>query len=255
MKVALIQALIIWENPKENRTYFEAEINTILGAVDLIVLPEMFSTGFTMNPSAVAETMQGETILWLQSLAKAKNAAITGSIVIEENANYYNRMVFVFPSGEIQHYDKRHLFTLSGEDKVYTRGTQKLIVDYLGWKICPFVCYDLRFPVFSRNTDDYDLLIYVASWPKTRINAWDTLIKARAIENMSYAIGVNRVGEDDNGYEYTGHSQLVDYLGVYVIEPKETEGVLLATLDKSKMLEVRQKLDFLSDKDVFQIKG
>jgi predicted amidohydrolase len=255
MKVALIQALIIWENPKENRAYFEAEINTILGAVDLIVLPEMFSTGFTMNPSAVAETMQGETILWLQSLAKAKNAAITGSIVIEENANYYNRMVFVFPSGEIQHYDKRHLFTLSGEDKVYTRGTQKLIVDYLGWKICPFVCYDLRFPVFSRNTDDYDLLIYVASWPKTRINAWDTLIKARAIENMSYAIGVNRVGEDDNGYEYTGHSQLVDYLGVYVIEPKETEGVLLATLDKSKMLEVRQKLDFLSDKDVFQIKG
>ncbi|WP_016989684.1 nitrilase family protein [Flavobacterium sp. ACAM 123] len=255
MKVALIQALIIWENPKENRTYFEAEINTILGAVDLIVLPEMFSTGFTMNPSAVAETMQGETILWLQSLAKAKNAAITGSIVIEENANYYNRMVFVFPSGEIQHYDKRHLFTLSGEDKVYTRGTQKLIVDYLGWKICPFVCYDLRFPVFSRNTDDYDLLIYVASWPKTRINAWDTLIKARAIENMSYAIGVNRVGEDDNGYEYTGHSQLVDYLGVYVIEPKETEGVLLATLDKSKMLEVRQKLDFLSDKDVFEIKG
>jgi predicted amidohydrolase len=255
MKVALIQALIIWENPKENRTYFEAEINTILGAVDLIVLPEMFSTGFTMNPSAVAETMQGETILWLQSLAKAKNAAITGSIVIEENANYYNRMVFVFPSGEIQHYDKRHLFTLSGEDKVYTRGTQKLIVDYLGWKICPFVCYDLRFPVFSRNTDDYDLLIYVASWPKTRINAWDTLIRARAIENMSYAIGVNRVGEDDNGYEYTGHSQLVDYLGVYVIEPKETEGVLLATLDKSKMLEVRQKLDFLSDKDVFQIKG
>jgi predicted amidohydrolase len=255
MKVALIQALIIWENPKENRTYFEAEINTILGAVDLIVLPEMFSTGFTMNPSAVAETMQGETILWLQSLAKAKNAAITGSIVIEENANYYNRMVFVFPSGEIQHYDKRHLFTLSGEDKVYTRGTQKLIVDYLGWKICPFVCYDLRFPVFSRNTDDYDLLIYVASWPKTRINAWDTLIRARAIENMSYAIGVNRVGEDDNGYEYTGHSQLVDYLGVYVIEPKETEGVLLATLDKSKMLEVRQKLDFLSDKDVFEIKG
>jgi omega-amidase len=215
----------------------------------------MFTTGFTMNPSTIAETMQGETVLWMQSLAKAKNAAITGSVVIEENANYYNRMLFVFPSGEIQHYDKRHLFTLAGEDKVYTRGIQKLIVDYLGWKICPFVCYDLRFPVFSRNTEDYDLLIYVASWPKTRINAWDTLIKARAIENMSYAIGVNRVGEDDNGYEYTGHSQLVDYLGDYLIEPKQNEGILLATLDKSKMIEVRKKLDFLSDKDIFDIKG
>ena len=255
MRVVLIQSSLVWEDPQANRTYFEAEINTISSAVDLIVLPEMFTTGFTMNPSTIAETMQGETVLWMQSLAKAKNTAITGSVVIEENANYYNRMLFVFPSGEIQHYDKRHLFTLAGEDKVYTRGIQKLIVDYLGWKICPFVCYDLRFPVFSRNTDDYDLLIYVASWPKTRINAWDTLIKARAIENMSYAIGVNRVGEDDNGYEYTGHSQLVDYLGDYLIEPKQNEGILLATLDKSKMIEVRKKLDFLSDKDIFDIKG
>ncbi|MFT4984362.1 MAG: omega-amidase, partial [Flavobacterium sp.] len=243
-----------WEDPQANRTYFETEINTISEAIDLIVLPEMFSTGFTMNPSAIAETMQGETVSWMQSLAKAKNVAITGSVVIEESANYYNRMLFVFPSGEIQHYDKRHLFTLAGEDKVYTKGTQKLIIDYLGWKICPFICYDLRFPVFSRNTDDYDLLIYVASWPKVRINAWDTLIKARAIENMSYAIGVNRVGEDNNGYQYTGHSQLVDYLGEYLIEPTEAKGILIAILDKSKMLEVRKKLPFLSDKDVFEIR-
>jgi predicted amidohydrolase len=255
MKIALIQSSIVWENPEANRKYFETEINTVSPAVDLIVLPEMFTTGFTMSPIAIAETMQGETVLWMQSLAKAKNAAITGSVVIEENANFYNRMLFVFPSGEIQHYDKRHLFTLAGEDKVYTRGTQKLIVDYLGWKICPLVCYDLRFPVFSRNTEDYDLLLYVASWPKTRINAWDTLIKARAIENMSYVIGVNRVGEDYNGYQYTGHSQLVDYLGEYLIEPKEAEGVLLATLDKAKMIEVRKRLDFLSDKDFFEIKN
>jgi omega-amidase len=254
MRVALIQSVIIWEDPQANRTYFETEINTISEAIDLIVLPEMFSTGFTMNPSAIAETMQGETVSWMQSLAKAKNVAITGSVVIEESANYYNRMLFVFPSGEIQHYDKRHLFTLAGEDKVYTKGTQKLIIDYLGWKICPFICYDLRFPVFSRNTDDYDLLIYVASWPKVRINAWDTLIKARAIENMSYAIGVNRVGEDNNGYQYTGHSQLVDYLGEYLIEPTEAKGILIAILDKSKMLEVRKKLPFLSDKDVFEIR-
>lgn len=254
MRVALIQSAIIWEDPQANRTYFETEINTISEAIDLIVLPEMFSTGFTMNPSAIAETMQGETVSWMQSLAKAKNVAITGSVVIEESANYYNRMLFIFPSGEIQHYDKRHLFTLAGEDKVYTKGTQKLIIDYLGWKICPFICYDLRFPVFSRNTDDYDLLIYVASWPKVRINAWDTLIKARAIENMSYAIGVNRVGEDNNGYQYTGHSQLVDYLGEYLIEPTEAKGILVAILDKSKMLEVRKKLPFLSDKDVFEIR-
>jgi predicted amidohydrolase len=255
MKIALIQSSIVWENPEANRKYFETEINTVSTAVDLIVLPEMFTTGFTMSPIAIAETMQGETVLWMQSLAKAKNAAITGSVVIEENANFYNRMLFVFPSGEIQHYDKRYLFTLAGEDKVYTKGTQKLIVDYLGWKICPLVCYDLRFPVFSRNTEDYDLLLYVASWPKTRINAWDTLIKARAIENMSYVIGVNRVGEDYNGYQYTGHSQLVDYLGEYLIEPKEAEGVLLATLDKAKMIEVRKRLDFLRDKDFFEIKN
>jgi predicted amidohydrolase len=255
MKVALIQSVLIWENPEANRKYFEEKINAIAGDINLIVLPEMFTTGFTMRPVEVAETMQGETVLWMQALAKAKNAAITGSVVIEENANFYNRMLFVLPSGEIQHYDKRHLFTLAGEDKVYTKGTQKLIVDYLGWKICPLVCYDLRFPVFSRNIEDYDLLLYVASWPKIRINAWDTLIKARAIENMSYAIGVNRVGEDYNGYQYTGHSQLVDYLGEYLIEPKETEGVFLATLDKAKMIEVRKKLDFLSDRDIFEIKN
>jgi predicted amidohydrolase len=255
MKVALIQSVLIWENPEANRKYFEEKINAIAGDINLIVLPEMFTTGFTMRPVEVAETMQGETVLWMQALAKAKNAAITGSVVIEENANFYNRMLFVLPSGEIQHYDKRHLFTLAGEDKAYTKGTQKLIVDYLGWKICPLVCYDLRFPVFSRNIEDYDLLLYVASWPKIRINAWDTLIKARAIENMSYAIGVNRVGEDYNGYQYTGHSQLVDYLGEYLIEPKATEGVFLATLDKAKMIEVRKKLDFLSDRDIFEIRN
>jgi predicted amidohydrolase len=255
MKVALIQSVLIWENPEANRKYFEEKINTIVGDIDLIVLPEMFTTGFTMRPVEVAETMKGKTVLWMQSLAKAKNAAITGSVVIEENANYYNRMLFVFPSGEIQQYDKRHLFTLAGEDKVYTKGTQKLIVDYLGWKICPFVCYDLRFPVFSRNTDNYDLLLYVASWPKTRINAWDTLIKARAIENMCYVIGVNRVGEDDNGYQYTGHSQVIDYLGDYLIEPEDCEAVLRTTLDKSKMIDVRNKLDFLSDRDIFEIKN
>ena len=255
MQVLLIQAPLVWEKPKLNRNYFEECINAISEKVDLIVLPEMFTTGFTMNPSAVAETMQGETVVWIQSLAKAKNCAITGSIVIEENGNFYNRMLFVFPSGEIQHYDKRHLFTLAGEEKVYIAGTQKLIVEYLGWKICLLVCYDLRFPVFSRNVEEYDLLIYVASWPKVRTTAWDALLKSRAIENVSYVVGVNRIGEDASGHNYVGHSQVVDCLGEYVVEPQESEAIFIATLDKSKLSEIRQKFAFLNDKDTFEIKN
>ncbi|MFV5686641.1 amidohydrolase [Flavobacterium sp. GB2R13] len=254
MKIALIQSDLIWENPKANRVNFEDKINTINDDVDLIVLPEMFTSGFTMSPENVAETMQGETVTWLKALAKAKKTAITGSLVIEENNNFYNRMVFVFPSGEIQFYDKKHLFTLAGEDKVYASGTQKIIVKYLGWKICLQVCYDLRFPVFSRNSEDYDLIIYVASWPKIRTNAWDALLKARAIENMSYAIGVNRIGEDNNGYQYIGHSQAIDFLGNYIVEPVESESILFAELNKEMMLQTRQKLGFLNDRDAFEIK-
>jgi len=254
MKIALIQSSLFWENPTANRNHFEEKINAITEKVDLIVLPEMFMTGFTMNPNNLAETMQGETILWLQSLAKAQNSAITGSLVIKENNNFYNRLLFVFPSGEIQFYDKRHLFTLAGEDKIYTSGKEKLIVEYLGWKICPLVCYDLRFPVFARNVEDYDLLIYVANWPKQRINAWDILLKARSVENMCYAIGVNRIGFDNNNFEHIGHSQAVDYLGNYVLEPQEIEGVFIVGLNKEKLLETRKKLGFLNDSDSFELK-
>lgn len=221
--------------------------------VDLIVLPEMFVSGFTMNPKAVAETMNGETIAWLQHLAKAKDCAITGSLVIEENRKYYNRLVFVYPNGELKTYDKRHLFTLAGEDKVYTAGKEKLIIEYKEFRICPLICYDLRFPVFARNVEDYDVLIYVANWPKPRINAWDILLKARAVENMSYAIGVNRIGKDENELEYVGHSQAVDFLGNYLLEPQETDGVFIVELDKEKLLETRSKLAFLEDKDQFRL--
>ena len=253
MKVALVQLPLVWEDPKSNRVNIEQKINAIESGTDLIVLPEMFTTGFTMQPERVAETMNGETIQWMQSLAKAKNAAITGSLIIVEEGKYYNRLVFVFPTGEIQQYDKRHLFTLAGEDGVFTSGTSKVVIEYKGWKICPLICYDLRFPVFSRNTENYDLLIYVANWPKTRINAWDTLLQARAIENMSYTIGVNRLGVDDNNLEYVGHSQVVDYLGNLVIEPQTTEGVFIAELNKNSLLETRNKLDFLKDKDTFEL--
>lgn len=252
MKTALIQVPLIWENPNANRSYFEEKINSIHEA-DLIVLPEMFTTGFTMNPHAIAETMEGETLLWLKHWSKNKNAAITGSLIIIENNKYYNRLVFVFPSGEVQYYDKRHLFSLAGEEKIYTSGQQKLIVDYKGWKICPLICYDLRFPVFSRNIENYDLLLYVANWPKPRINAWDILLRARSVENMCYTIGVNRIGFDESKHEYVGHSQALDFLGNALLEPQESEGVFILDFDKTQMLEARKKLAFLNDRDSFEI--
>ena len=255
MKIALIQTSLTWENPTENRSHLSQKITGFIEDVDLIVLPEMFSSGFTMNPKAVAETMQGDTIAWLQHLAKAKNCAITGSLVIEENKNYYNRLVFIFPDGTIQHYDKRHLFTLAGEDKVYTAGKDKILIEYKGFKICPLICYDLRFPVFARNVEDYDILLYVANWPKPRINAWDILLKARAVENMSYVIGVNRIGKDNNSLEYVGHSQVVDFLGNYITEPQESEGVFIVALDKKQLMETRHKLGFLNDRDAFDMKN
>jgi len=253
MKVALIQSAIVWENPEANRAYFSRKIDSIAEEIDLVVLPEMFTTGFSMNPQAVAESMQDATVLWLQSLAKARQLAITGSVIIEEGGQFYNRLLFVFPSGEVQFYDKRHLFTLAGEDKTYSAGKDRLIVEYKGFRICPLVCYDLRFPVFSRNTEDYDLLIYVASWPKPRINAWDILLRARAVENICYTIGVNRIGQDNNKHEYIGHSQVADFLGNYIIKPNESEDIFIATLDKDAMLETRSRLAFLNDRDNFTI--
>jgi len=253
MKIALIQAPLVWENPEVNRKYFADKINSIQEEIDLVVLPEMFSTGFTMRPENVSETMDGETIALLKSLAKAKKSAITGSLTIRENGKFYNRLVFVFPSGEIRNYNKRHLFSLAGEEKVYASGTEKLIVEYKGWKICPLICYDLRFPVFSRNVEDYDLLLYVANWPQQRIQAWDILLKARSVENICYTIGVNRIGEDGNNHPYSGHSQVVDFLGNYLLEPQISEEIFMVNLDKNKMLETRQKFGFLNDRDYFEI--
>ncbi len=253
MIVSLIQAPLVWENPSENRLYFEQKIKAISQHTDLIVLPEMFTSGFTMNPKQVAETMQGVTISWLIEIAKAKKAAITGSLVIHEEEQFFNRMVFVFPSGKVDYYDKRDLFTLAGEEKVYQPGKEKKIIDYNNWKICLQVCYDLRFPVFVRNAEDYDLLIYIANWPKVRTNAWDILLKARSVENLTYVIGVNRIGLDGNEHEYVGHSQVIDELGNYLLEPQRNENVFHVELDKEKMLETRKKLNFLNDRDNFSI--
>jgi predicted amidohydrolase len=254
MKVAILQTDLVWENPIYNRLTIESKVLSSDKKFDLLVLPEMFTSGFTMNPERVAETMSGETMQWLKSLAKQKKTAIIGSLVIEEEGNYYNRLIFVTPKGEIQHYNKRHLFTLAGEEKVYIKGTDKVIFEYKDWKICPQVCYDLRFPVFARNVEDYDLLVYVANWPKIRTQAWDALLKARAIENMSFVIGVNRVGKDANGHDYIGHSQVIDELGNELIAPFEESDLQVVSLNKKKMHETRTKLSFLNDKDDFELK-
>ena len=254
LEVTIIQSNLVWENPIQNRLNFEKIIGSIPDSVELIVLPEMFTSGFTMSPENVAETMQGETVNWLKNIASTKNVAIVGSLVIVENTNYYNRLLFIHPSGEINYYDKRHTFTLAGEDKVYTAGTQKLLVEYRGWKICPLICYDLRFPVWARNVENYDLLIYVANWPKPRIGAWDALLKARAIENMSYTIGVNRIGLDANSYEYPGHSVFLDCLGKDMCALKANEAwVSSITLNKTYQEKLRTRLQFLNDKDQFTL--
>ena len=254
LHITVLQTDIVWEDPKANRKHFEEKINTLSSNTDLVILPEMFTTGFTMKASEFAETMDGKTVSLMQKIASEKQLAITGSLIIKENNHYHNRLVFVHPSEKIEFYDKRHSFTLAKEHETYSSGTKKLLVDYKGWKICPLICYDLRFPVWSRNTNNYDLLIYVASWPKKRIYAWDSLLKARAIENMSYTIGVNRIGKDALDFEYNGHSIGLDYLGKNISkENNEHDGIISFTIDKSHQDSMRQKLSFLNDKDIFRI--
>jgi len=251
---ALIQADLMWENPPENRKKFEEKINTLSSNIDIVILPEMFTTGFTMNATNLAETINGPTVIWMQKLAVQKKCAFVGSIIITENNQYFNRLLFVHPSGKIDFYDKKNLFTLAGEHKVFSAGNKKTIINYKGWKICPSICYDLRFPVWARNTENYDLLLYVASWPVNRIEAWDTLLKARAIENMSYTIGVNRVGQDANNYEYNGNSVGYDPLGKCLAKnDKGEETCLIIELNKEVQNKIRDKFKFLDDKDIFNI--
>lgn len=254
LKIALIQAHLVWENPEQNRINFTKKIESLSEEVDIVVLPEMFTTGFTMNAEGVAETMSGKTVSWMQDLASKKDTAIIGSIVISENNNFYNRLLFVTPNKTLQYYNKRHTFTLVGEDKIYTAGTKKNMMEYKGWKICPLICYDLRFPVWARNTQDYDVLIYVANWPKPRVSAWDTLLKARAIENMSYCVGVNRVGVDGVNSKYSGHSAVYDVLGneITTFQPNKEE-IQIVTLEKRHIEAYRNKLKFLNDRDTFTV--
>lgn len=253
LKCALIQADLHWEDIEANLRMFRSQINDLSEEVDLIVLPEMFTTGFTMNAPALAEPHPGPSLEWMQEVASEKKAAVTGSIIVERDGNYFNRMYFVFPDKSYKNYDKRHTFTFAGEHHTFTRGSEKLTLMYKGWKICPLICYDLRFPVWSRNTENYDLLIYIANWPEPRVHAWDTLLSARAIENMSYCIGVNRIGVDGNDLPYCGHSNIYDTYGQPILKTREDVFTEILTLDFEKQQEARGKMKFLQDRDRFQI--
>jgi len=252
LKIALVQSHLLWENPQANREMFNEKLASLSSNVDLIVLPEMFTTGFTMSPEKIAVEEKFKTTEWMKQWAQKCDAAVVGSIVNPEQDKIYNRLWFVHPDGTST-YDKRHTFTLAGEDKVYARGEERLLQSFKGFTFCPLICYDLRFPVWSRNVNNYDVLLYVANWPTPRISAWDTLLKARAIENMSYCIGVNRVGLDGLGHEYPGHSAAYDTLGNQIAY-SEKEEIIYTTLSKQHIRSNREKLRFLEDRDDFILK-
>lgn len=251
INVTLIQSDIIWEDRISNLKKYQEKINQI-ESTDLIILPEMFTTGFSISPKGISENMNGETIKWMKQNSHKMNSAICGSIIIEEDSKYFNRFIWVNPDGSIHHYDKRHLFSFAGENENYTPGNEKIIIEYKGWKICPLICYDLRFPVWSRNSEDYDLLIYVANWPDKRKSAWKSLLTARAIENQCYVIGVNRVGEDSKNY-YSGDSSLINALGETLYTNSHIEEIYSNTISKYDLNKIRTQLPFLNDKDNFKI--
>ena len=254
LKISIIQSDLFWENPAANRLMFSEKISQISEQTDLIILPEMFTTGFTMNALQLAELENGKTLIWMKNQALKMNCAITGSVIISKNNFFYNRLFFVFPTGDYKIYDKRHTFTLAGEHHTFASGNQRLIVDLLGWKICPLICYDLRFPIWARNTENYDILLYVANWPERRIAAWDALLKARSIENMAYCVGVNRTGKDGNKHRYIGHSGVYNVLGEQIstanFEESFTETI---ALKKSHIETNRKHLQFLNDRDEFNL--
>lgn len=254
LKITIIQSELHWEEPEKNHLLFSEKISDINEQTDLIILPEMFPTGFSMNAKNLAEENDGPSLQWMQSEAIKHETAITGSVIVNESGNFYNRLFFVFPDGSYKSYDKRHTFTLAKENEVYTEGQQRLTVLYKGWKICPLICYDLRFPVWARNDEDYDVLIFVANWPKIRMLAWDTLLRARAIENMTYCVGVNRTGVDGNNHDYVGHSAVYDVLGEKISQENFEENFIQTlTLSKEHIHSNRKRFHFLNDRDQFQI--
>jgi omega-amidase len=271
LTITTIQTSLHWEDKSANLQMLEEKIKSIKEKTEIVVLPEMFSTGFSMKPELLAEDMEGETIHWMKRIAEEKKIILTGSVIIREGGHYYNRLVWMLPNGQHGHYDKRHLFGYADEDDHYTAGTKRLVASVKGWRINLLVCYDLRFPVWSRQTSpsdsfsegeggvatsgspEYDVLIYVANWPERRIHAWKTLLMARAIENQCYVVGVNRTGKDGKDINYSGESMVVDPMGEVLYTRKQEEHIHTITLDKTHLQTVREKLPFLKDADDFKI--
>jgi predicted amidohydrolase len=255
MRLTLVQSALIWQNPEANRTQFSHQLAGLRDTTDLIVLPEMFNTGFSMDAARLAEPMDGPTMEWLKKTAEDLNAAVTGSFICVENGCFYNRMAFVFPDGRYECYDKKHLFGLAGEQDFFSSGNNPLMVEWKGFRIRPLICYDLRFPVWSRNQVDqpYDLLLYIANWPSRRAHHWKSLLTARAIENQAFVAGVNIVGTDGNGLEYVGESTIVNFSGELIFQLSGQEGVFTAHLNASSLKQYRAELPFLKDADTFEL--
>lgn len=253
LKVAVIQEDLVWESPIENQRKF-SKLFSELSEVDLVVVPEMFTTGFTMQPQNVAQSMSGATVQWIKDQSQKNNFSLIGSIVVKHDNQFYNRLIMSFPCTDVKWYDKRHLFRMGGEHEVYTPGSIKnTIFQYFGWRIRPLICYDLRFPVYSRNRNDYDLLIYVANWPDSRNDVWQTLLKARAIENQCYVIGVNRVGTDSYGVAHKGNSLVFNSKGEVLAQMNDQPGATIVSLSLPELLKFREKFPVHLDADRFEL--
>lgn len=253
LRLTLIQSKLHWEDRDKNLQQFEECINSIEGHKEIVVLPETFTTGFSMKPTALAESMEGESVNWMKAIARKHGIILTGSLMIREDEKYFNRLVWMQPDGNFGTYDKRHLFSYGGEDIDFDRGSKRFIAGVKGWKICTMICYDLRFPVWSRmhTEDEYDVLLYIANWPSKRVHAWTSLLRARAIENQCYVVGLNRTGQDGNGLDYPGESRVIDPLGQVLYEGGQEENIFSITLEKEHLLNIRRTFPFQHDKDEF----
>ena len=253
LKISIIQSDILWENIDGNLLQFEDKINK-LGKTDLIVLPEMFTTAFSMKSSELAETMNGKTINWLREISSGKNCDMVCSFIVKEEGKFYNRLLWMRANGSYETYDKRHLFRMSDEHNHFSQGNKRIVVDIKGWKICPLICYDLRFPVWSRNNENFDALIYVANWPESRREPWQILLKARAIENQAYVIAVNRIGTDENGTSFAGDSAVINPKGIKISQTEAfQESIEEIELSRKELDDFREKFPVALDADNFII--
>ncbi|MES2732980.1 MAG: amidohydrolase [Bacteroidota bacterium] len=254
LTLSLIQSALHWENVSANLAMFEEKIWRINQPTDLIILPEMFTTGFTMNAAAVSEPMNLHTFKWMKQQAKQTGAVVTGSFIVKDQTQYYNRLIWMRPDGSYETYDKRHLFRMANEHLTFSGGKTPLVTEWKGWRICPLICYDLRFPVWSRNVNaNYDLLIYVANWPQARQHAWKTLLPARAIENLAYTVGVNRVGIDGKNIPYSGDSGIYNYKGETLFQQADAEVTHTITLHKQELIAFRTAFPAFLDADTFNL--